>query len=91
MAPENSGAFLRVESSGKGPSGFWRSIGAGVEAAIGRNWSVKLEYLYMDLGNVGGGAAVSLNRYECSEHADAWLQYGHDHNPYIRLQYSLHR
>jgi outer membrane immunogenic protein len=31
------------------------TVGAGVEAAIDRNWSVKLEYLYMDLGNVGGG------------------------------------
>ncbi len=33
------------------------TVGAGVEAAIDRNWSVKLEYLYMDLGNVGGAAA----------------------------------
>jgi outer membrane immunogenic protein len=33
------------------------TVGAGVEAAIDRNWSVKLEYLYMDLGNVGGNSA----------------------------------
>jgi len=30
------------------------TIGAGVEAAIDNHWSVKLEYLYMDLGNIGG-------------------------------------
>jgi outer membrane immunogenic protein len=33
------------------------TVGAGAEAAIGGNWSVKLEYLYMDLGNVGGNGA----------------------------------
>ena len=33
------------------------TVGAGVEAAIDRNWSVKLEYLYMDLGNVGSSGA----------------------------------
>jgi outer membrane immunogenic protein len=32
------------------------TVGAGVEAAIDNNWSVKLEYLYMDLGSVGGGS-----------------------------------
>jgi outer membrane immunogenic protein len=36
------------------------TIGAGAEAAIDRNWSVKAEYLYMDLGsfdtNLGTGA-----------------------------------
>lgn len=33
------------------------TIGAGAEAAIDRNWSVKLEYLYMDLGDVGSSGA----------------------------------
>jgi outer membrane immunogenic protein len=32
------------------------TVGAGVEAAIDRNWSVKLEYLYMDLGDVGSSS-----------------------------------
>jgi outer membrane immunogenic protein len=31
---------------------FGWTIGAGVEAALGRNWSAKLEYLYLDLGSV---------------------------------------
>ena len=35
------------------------TIGAGVEAALGNNWSVKFEYLYMDLGNVGGSSATN--------------------------------
>jgi outer membrane immunogenic protein len=44
--------------------GTWSSLrvgwtaGAGVEAALGSNWSVKFEYLYMDLGNVGGSSAI---------------------------------
>ncbi|QWG14947.1 outer membrane beta-barrel protein [Bradyrhizobium sediminis] len=33
------------------------TVGAGVEAAINSNWSVKLEYLYMDLGDFGGNSA----------------------------------
>ena len=35
------------------------TAGAGAEAAIDRNWSVKLEYLYMDLGNIGGSGATA--------------------------------
>ena len=33
------------------------TVGAGAEAALGNNWSVKFEYLYMDLGHVGGSSA----------------------------------
>src|SRR5882757_6687847 len=33
------------------------TVGAGVEAAIDRNWSVKLEYLYTDLGDIGSSGA----------------------------------
>jgi outer membrane immunogenic protein len=35
------------------------TVGAGVEAALGSNWSVKFEYLYMDLGHVGGSSATN--------------------------------
>jgi outer membrane immunogenic protein len=35
------------------------TVGAGAEAAIANNWSVKLEYLYMDLGNVGSSGATA--------------------------------
>ena len=34
------------------------TVGAGVEAALGSNWSIKFEYLYMDLGHVGGSTAT---------------------------------
>ncbi len=43
--------------------GTWSKVkagwtaGAGVEAALGYNWSFKLEYLYFDYGNVGGPIA----------------------------------
>lgn len=33
------------------------TVGVGAEAAIDNHWSVKLEYLYMDLGNVGSSGA----------------------------------
>jgi outer membrane immunogenic protein len=35
------------------------TVGAGAEAAINSNWSVKLEYLYMDLGSTGGNSAAA--------------------------------
>ena len=47
--------------------GTWSSthvgwtVGAGAEAALGSNWSVKFEYLYMDLGHVGGSSATVVN------------------------------
>jgi outer membrane immunogenic protein len=31
------------------------TVGAGIEGRISGNWTAKLEYLYMDLGNVSGG------------------------------------
>jgi outer membrane immunogenic protein len=37
------------------------TLGAGAEAAIDRNWSIKLEYLYMDLGDVGDGTTTATN------------------------------
>ena len=36
------------------------TVGGGVEAALDRNWSVKLEYLYMDLGSVGSGTSGTI-------------------------------
>jgi outer membrane immunogenic protein len=35
------------------------TAGAGAEWAFNGNWSVKLEYLYMDLGNVGGTTSAT--------------------------------
>jgi outer membrane immunogenic protein len=36
------------------------TVGGGIEGAIGSGWSVRLEYLYLDLGNVSGTFASSL-------------------------------
>jgi outer membrane immunogenic protein len=30
------------------------TVGAGIEGALGGNWTAKLEYLYVDLGRVSG-------------------------------------
>jgi outer membrane immunogenic protein len=35
------------------------TVGAGGEYAFNSNWSIKVEYLYMDLGNVGGNSATA--------------------------------
>jgi outer membrane immunogenic protein len=36
------------------------TVGAGVEGAIGGNWTAKLEYLYMDLGTTAGSFATTF-------------------------------
>src|SRR5204863_9860050 len=37
-------------STGNRVQGGW-TVGSGVEAALGGNWTGKIEYLYLDLGN----------------------------------------
>ena len=36
------------------------TVGAGIEGAIGGNWTARLEYLYVDLGHVSGTFATTL-------------------------------
>lgn len=36
------------------------TVGAGIEGAIGGNWTAKLEYLYVDLGKVSGSFLTAL-------------------------------
>lgn len=36
------------------------TVGAGVEGAIGGNWTAKLEYLYMDLGRTSGSFLTTI-------------------------------
>jgi outer membrane immunogenic protein len=58
------------------------TVGAGVEAALGSNWSVKFEYLYMDLGNVGNVSATGVNATSVS--------YGNNNsNPKVNPQGSI--
>jgi len=54
----SSPGFTTVDNTNVG----W-TVGAGVEYAFAPNWSVKAEYLYVDLGDVscGVGAACSFN------------------------------
>ncbi len=37
------------------------TVGAGVEGAIGGNWTARLEYLYVDLGHVSGSFVTPIN------------------------------
>ena len=36
------------------------TVGAGIEGAIGGNWTAKLEYLYVDLGRTSGSFATTI-------------------------------
>jgi outer membrane immunogenic protein len=58
-------AFGNVRASvpGVGTSGDIRTgwtVGGGVEYAMNRNWSLKAEYLYVDLGKFNCGAACGV-------------------------------
>lgn len=56
-------AFGDIQANPAGFSGVsntnvgW-TLGAGIEAALAPQWSAKLEYLYIDLGDVGCGAGA---------------------------------
>ena len=55
----NQGSFAGASDTNAG----W-TAGAGVEAAIAANWTAKLEYLYVDLGNINcpaGSCAAPTN------------------------------
>ena len=55
------GLPVAVSGSGKNSKFGW-TLGGGIEAMFGGNWSGKLEYLYMDLGTVTAttGAGIGL-------------------------------
>jgi outer membrane immunogenic protein len=54
------GPFL--PSSGSFSTSKWGwTIGAGVESRLGGGWSVKAEYLYVDLGTVGDTLPIAIN------------------------------
>ena len=61
------GGVNTSETIGVVPVGFsstnthagW-TVGAGVEGVIGGNWTVKLEYLYVDLGRFSGSLATTI-------------------------------
>jgi outer membrane immunogenic protein len=36
------------------------TVGAGIEGALGGNWTAKLEYLYVDLGRTSGSFATTI-------------------------------
>jgi outer membrane immunogenic protein len=36
------------------------TVGAGIEGAVGGNWTAKLEYLYVDLGRTSGSFATTI-------------------------------
>jgi len=56
-------------TSGNKTAAGW-TIGGGFEAMLGTNWSVKLEYLYVDLGNPAVFTAIPPNPEHVSTTAD---------------------
>lgn len=61
------GEVRTAETIGAAAFGFSNSqtragytVGAGVEGAIGGNWTAKLEYLYVDLGRVSGSFQTTI-------------------------------
>jgi outer membrane immunogenic protein len=37
------------------------TVGGGVEASVYQNWTVKLEYLYLDLGTMSGAVTLFIS------------------------------
>ena len=47
------------------------TVGAGIEGAIGGNWTAKLEYLYVDLGRTSGSFATTIPAFRGGTSAPA--------------------
>lgn len=54
-----NGAALVAAFSSKGTNLGW-TVGGGVEAHLGGNWTAKAEYLYMDLGTFNSTVAINV-------------------------------
>ena len=48
-----------------GASGFGWTLGAGIEYAISNNWTIRGEYLYVDLGNEDSNWACTARAASC--------------------------
>lgn len=59
LAYGHLGASAPAVGIGWGGTKAGWTVGAGGEFAIDRNWSVKVEYLYMDLGSFNGASATA--------------------------------
>jgi outer membrane immunogenic protein len=55
-----SGAATPLSVAGIGQTRLGWVVGVGGERRVSERWSLKLEYLYMDLGSVGANATSSV-------------------------------
>src|SRR5205823_2487154 len=58
LATTLAGTPVSASSSTSSTHAGW-TVGAGIEAKFARNWSGKLEYLYMDLGTFSSSVALA--------------------------------
>ena len=58
IAPVTTGISAAIPGANTTNVGW--TLGAGVEGAIGGNWTARLEYLYVDLGRVSGSFATTI-------------------------------
>lgn len=80
VGPAGAMALTRLDNSGGAKLGW--TAGAGAEYALTRNWSVKAEYLYVDLGRTSAnyvdlftGAPVSLQAHNRDHIVRAGVNY----------------
>ena len=58
IAPVTTGVSAAI--AGVNSTNVGWTLGAGIEGAIGGNWTARLEYLYVDLGTVSGSFATTI-------------------------------
>jgi outer membrane immunogenic protein len=71
---ETIGAFTGFSSTNT-KAGY--TVGAGIEGAIGGNWTAKLEYLYVDLGRMSGSFATTIPAFGAGIVASGTLTSGY--------------
>jgi outer membrane immunogenic protein len=52
------GPLVAASATSSSTNAGW-TVGAGIEGKFNRNWSARLEYIYMDLGNFGGSVSLA--------------------------------
>jgi outer membrane immunogenic protein len=56
----NTSETINTTSFSNSDTRFGYAVGAGIEGALGGNWTAKLEYLYVDLGRTSGSFATTI-------------------------------
>jgi outer membrane immunogenic protein len=86
-----SGSGTSTSYSDSATKAGW-TIGGGIEASLGGNWTAKAEYLYLDLGTVSAGPVLTTQTVGINEPVSSSFSSSKFHDNIVRvgLNYQFH-